>query len=105
MLIKNKHTYHLSNIFSKRYDFNYQLYIWTNDHKYITTYNSVILVNCTAGTYYTTSETNKPTCAPCGRGYYQPSEGQVTCLKCPTGKSTEDEMSKSSTQCIGNVFH
>ncbi|XP_018027289.2 sushi, von Willebrand factor type A, EGF and pentraxin domain-containing protein 1, partial [Hyalella azteca] len=51
---------------------------------------------CTAGTY---SDNGLEPCNPCPRNFYQPSQGKMTCVECPTGNRTINEGSTSASEC------
>ncbi|KAI0213949.1 hypothetical protein LSAT2_000964 [Lamellibrachia satsuma] len=38
-------------------------------------------------------------CEPCPRGTYQPTAGEVVCIKCSHGKSTTEEGTQNESQC------
>ncbi|VDH93558.1 CUB and sushi domain-containing protein, partial [Mytilus galloprovincialis] len=51
-------------------------------------------VGCAPGKYL-----NDGNCLDCNKGYFQEKEYQINCTKCPTGKSTADNGSKSEKDC------
>ncbi|KAG1655606.1 Fibropellin-1 [Nymphon striatum] len=51
---------------------------------------------CGAGKFYDTGESK---CKSCGYGFYQPREGQFSCIPCGLGKTTRTEESVSKEEC------
>lgn len=46
------------------------------------------------------SETGLEPCAICPINFYQPSEGQTTCLECASSHTTARQGSTSQSECI-----
>ena len=63
-------------------------------------YVSFSTVNCPIGTFFNVVSQE---CSSCSVGTYQPDEGILTCLVCPTNTSTTSNNSKSVNQCKGNI--
>ena len=59
---------------------------------------SFIAVPCSSGTYL---DTWVNYCMYCKKGTFQNAEAQITCLKCPFGKTTETDGSYNVEQCSG----
>eukprot|EP00095_Tigriopus_kingsejongensis_P012185 maker-scaffold521_size146803-snap-gene-0.11 protein:Tk12185 transcript:maker-scaffold521_size146803-snap-gene-0.11-mRNA-1 annotation:"hypothetical protein LOTGIDRAFT_233055" len=53
-------------------------------------------VNCPIGTYFNVVN---ETCAACSPGSYQPQEAQLTCMVCPSQRSTIQRGAKSRVDC------
>ncbi|GBO08937.1 Sushi, von Willebrand factor type A, EGF and pentraxin domain-containing protein 1, partial [Araneus ventricosus] len=53
---------------------------------------------CSSGTFY---EASAKECWDCPFGHYQQREGQMQCLKCPEGMTTEYTRSRNITECKG----
>jgi len=41
----------------------------------------------------------KSTCKQCAIGFYQPNAGQLSCIKCPHGRTTSSEGSIRVNKC------
>lgn len=54
----------------------------------------MLSVGCPPGKYLKDGN-----CLDCDKGYFQEKEYQINCTKCPTGKSTADNGSKSENDC------
>ncbi len=55
---------------------------------------------CTPGSFF--NKTSRA-CEYCGRGYYQPLEGQSFCESCGLGNVTRMLNATSPTQCVGKL--
>ncbi|KAJ8305662.1 hypothetical protein KUTeg_016207 [Tegillarca granosa] len=60
------------------------------------TFEFSIKVKCPVGTFFNVMT---ETCESCITGTYQPKEGMLTCLVCPTNTSTPKNNSKSNDEC------
>ncbi|XP_038071934.1 LOW QUALITY PROTEIN: uncharacterized protein LOC119740641 [Patiria miniata] len=70
-------------------------YMWICAKGYKST--SLGCVMCPAGTHFNTSSLE---CVFCEQGYFQHERGQTVCVRCSTGKSTDQRGSITSSQCV-----